>query len=329
MQRVLYEAKAIFLHLTQIYSFSVKVISSIENYVPDRSCVLTIGTFDGVHLGHRKIIDRLVTRAKQGKHLSVVLTFFPHPRMVLQKDQSIKLIDTLEEKKEFFTQLGVDVLVIHPFSKEFSRQTSSRFIRDILVNTFQIAHLIIGYDHRFGRNREATVEDLELAGQTYGFTVEQIEAQEISSVNVSSTKIRRALAEGDVKKAANYLQRPFVLQGKVAEGDQIGRTIGFPTANLNLEENYKLLPADGVYFIRTEIDEQTHHGMMNIGYRPTMKGKKHRLEVHLFEFQKDLYGQVLRVELLDFIRKEKKFDSPTALKSQLEVDKQQCLNLIP
>ena len=328
MQRVLYEAKAIFLHLTQIYSFSVKVISSIENYVPDRSCVLTIGTFDGVHLGHRKIIDRLVTTAKQGRHLSVVLTFFPHPRMVLQKDQSIKLIDTLEEKKEFFAQLGVDVLVIHPFSKEFSRQTSSRFIRDILVNTFQIAHLIIGYDHRFGRNREATVEDLELAGQTYGFTVEQIEAQEISSVNVSSTKIRRALAEGDVKRPPIICNALLFYKEKWLKATKLDAQSAC-CGNLNLEENYKLLPADGVYFIRTEIDEQTHHGMMNIGYRPTMKGKKHRLEVHLFEFQKDLYGQVLRVELLDFIRKEKKFDSPTALKSQLEVDKQQCLNLIP
>ena len=307
----------------------MKVISTIENYQATEGCSLTIGTFDGVHIGHREIIDRLVKSAREKNHLAVVLTFFPHPRMVLQKDTSIRLIDTLKEKQQLLSDLGVDVVVIHPFSKEFSRQTADEFTRDILVKAFNIEHLIIGYDHRFGRNREATVDDLINTGETYGFTVEKIEAQEIASVNVSSTKIRTALEEGKMKIATDYLNRPFRLCGKVIEGEKIGRTIGFPTANLQIEEEYKLMPCDGVYFIQSQLENTLVYGMMNVGFRPTLEGEKRSFEVHFFDFKQDLYGALLHIDLLELIRKEKKFDSLEMLKAQLEEDQAKCRQLIP
>ena len=307
----------------------MKVISTIENYHATQPCSLTIGTFDGVHIGHRKIIQRLVKNAKEKDHLSVVLTFFPHPRMVLQKDTSIRLIDTLKEKQQLLADLDVDVLVIHPFSKEFSRQTADEFIRNILVQSFNIEHIIIGYDHRFGRNREATVDDLINAGSTYGFSIEKIKAQEIASVNVSSTKIRTALEEGKMKVATNFLSRPFRLCGKVTTGQKIGRTIGFPTANLQIEEDYKLLPCDGVFFIKTQYNDNSFYGMMNVGFRPTLEGEKRSFEVHLFDFNQDLYGEILAVDFLELIRKEKKFASLKDLKVQLQEDQAKCLQLIP
>ena len=307
----------------------MKVISIIENYQAKQPCSLTIGTFDGVHIGHRKIIQRLVKSAQEKNHLAVVLTFFPHPRMVLQKDTSIRLIDTLQEKQQLLADLGVDVLVIQPFSKEFSRQTADEFTRDVLVQSFDIAHLIIGYDHRFGRNREATVDDLINAGSTYGFSVEKIEAQEIASVNVSSTKIRKALEEGKMKVAKDFLSRPFRLSGKVIRGKKIGRTIGFPTANLQTKEDYKLLPCDGVFFIKTQYNGSCYYGMMNVGFRPTLEGEERSFEVHLFDFNQDLYGEILQVDLLELIRKEKKFASLEELKAQLQEDQAKCRRLIP
>ena len=307
----------------------MKVISTIENYHATQPCSLTIGTFDGVHIGHRKIIQRLVKNAREKNHLAVVLTFFPHPRMVLQKDISIRLIDTLNEKQQLLADLGVDVLVIHPFSKEFSRQSADEFTRDILVQSFNIAHLIIGYDHRFGRNREATVDDLINAGSTYGFSVEKIEAQDIASVNVSSTKIRNALEEGKMKIATAFLSRPFSLSGKVITGEKIGRTIGFPTANLQIEEDYKILPCDGVFFVKTQHYNSCFYGMMNVGFRPTLEGEQRSFEVHLFDFDQDLYGETLQVDLLELIRKEKKFASLEELKAQLQEDQAKCRKLIP
>ena len=306
----------------------MKVISTIENYQAKQPCSLTIGTFDGVHIGHRKIIQRLVKSAQEKNHLAVVLTFFPHPRMVLQKDTSIRLIDTLQEKQQLLADLGVDVLVIHPFSKEFSRQTADEFTRDVLVQSFDIAHLIIGYDHRFGRNREATVDDLINAGSTYGFGVEKIKAQEIASVNVSSTKIRTALEEGKMKVAKDFLSRPFRLSGKVIRGKKIGRTIGFPTANLQIKEDYKLLPCDGVFFIKTQYNGSCYYGMMNVGFRPTLNGEERSFEVHLFDFNQDLYGEILQIDLLELIRKEKKFASLEELKAQLQEDQAKCRRLI-
>jgi len=307
----------------------LKVINTITNYSELKNCALTIGTFDGVHIGHQQIIKRLVKQAKKKNLLSVVLTFFPHPRMILQKESDIRLIDTLNEKQKLLEDLGIDVLVVHPFSKIFSRQLADEFIRNILVNTFHIAHLIIGYDHRFGRNREATIDDLINAGETYGFSVEKIEAQEIASVNVSSTKIRLAIEAGDIQKANNYLNRPFKITGKIIKGAEIGRTIGFPTANLHITEEYKLLPADGVYFVRAKHKGKTIFGMMNIGFRPTVNGKKRSYEVHFFNFNENLYKQFISVELLDQIRQEKAFLTLDELKQQLTLDKAHCQRLIP
>lgn len=306
----------------------MKVVDSIEKYAENQSCALTIGTFDGVHIGHRKIIKLLVKTAKKNNCLAVVLTFFPHPRMVLQADLKVQLIDTLDEKQKILEELGVDILVIHPFSKAFSRQTAHHFIRNILVQAFHINHLIIGYDHRFGRNREATVEDLIQAGETYDFEVHQIEAQEIKEVNVSSTKIRNALALGNIQKATQYLSRPYSLFGKVVEGKKIGRTIGFPTANLSIAEDYKLVPADGVYFIKTIFEANEYFGMMNIGFRPTVEGIRRSYEVHLFAFNSNLYEENLTIIFLQQIRKEQKFDTLEDLKKQLEIDKAHCQNLI-
>ena len=307
----------------------MKVISNIDNYHATSACSLTIGTFDGVHVGHREIIQRLVNSAKEKNLLSVVLTFFPHPRMVLQKDTSIKLIDTLAEKQKLLEDLGVDVLIVHPFSKAFSRQSADEFIRDILVNSLQIGHLIIGYDHRFGRNREATVDALISAGETYGFSVDKIEAQDIDSVNVSSTKIRTALNEGDILTANAYLNRAFTLTGKVIKGEEIGRTIDYPTANIAIAEEYKLLPADGVYFVQSKRKNETLYGMMNIGFRPTLEGETRSYEVHFFDFHEDLYGEELAIEFLHHIRKEKKFTSLEKLKAQLQNDQALCRTLIP
>ena len=306
----------------------MKVIYGIENYKPLKSCALTIGTFDGVHVGHQKIIRRLVYISKSKNIHPVVLTFFPHPRMILQSDTSIKLIDTLEEKIHLLQKLNISSLIIHPFSKSFSRMTANEFVRDIIVKSLSVKYLIIGYDHRFGRNREATVENLVNFGFTYNFEVEKIEAKEIESVNVSSTKIRNAITTGDIDKANKYLSRPFGITGKVVTGNGIGRKIDFPTANISIAEDFKLLPKDGVYFVKSSIKSHYFFGMMNIGYRPTVNGKERTIEVHFFNFNENLYSKKIKIEVLDLIRKEKKFNSLDDLERQLEVDKKICEDLI-
>ncbi len=305
----------------------MKIVTHIENYQEQTPSILTIGTFDGVHVGHQKIIADLVHQANKKKHLAVVLTFFPHPRMVLQKDIDIKLIDTVEEKQEILASLGVDVLVIHPFSKKFSRLTSLEFIRDLLVNTFKISKVIIGYDHRFGRNREASIKEINQYGGAYGFEVEEIPVQEISSVNVSSSKIRNALKEGDLKKVNTFLNRPYQLSGIVTPGAGLGRTIDFPTANIKIKETYKLCPPNGVYCVQSKINNKLIQGMMNIGMRPTLDGKTKTIEVHFFDFSQNLYDQSLTIEILYKIREEQKFDSLDDLQIQLEKDKKNCLQL--
>ena len=302
----------------------MKVIRDIKNYTDTSQSILTIGTFDGVHIGHQKVIKSLVERARQKKILANVLTFFPHPRMILQKDSKIKLIDTLKEKELFFKELGIDNLIIHPFSKEFSRLTALEFTRDILVNHLKIASLYIGYDHRFGRNREATLEDLINFGKTYNFEVIIIPAQDISMVNVSSTKIRRAIEEGDFSQTKLFLGRPFQLSGKVTKGKGIGRTIAFPTANIKIEEPYKIIPPQGVYLVSIDHENRIYFGMMNIGIRPTLIGDNETIEVHIFEFNEDIYNKILKISLLEKIREEEKFESLEALKRQLEIDKETC-----
>jgi riboflavin kinase/FMN adenylyltransferase len=307
----------------------MEVIHNLANYRPKKPAILTIGTFDGVHIGHQKIISDLVAKAKKENLCAVVLTFFPHPRMVLQKESQLKMIDTLKEKRQLLEILGVEILIIQPFTLEFSRMTAIEYTRDLLVNGLGISKLIIGYDHRFGRNREATVEDLKNFGLDYDFTVEEIPAQDIASIAVSSTKVRNAITAGEIKKANQYLGRPFSLSGTIVKGDKIGRKIGFPTANLYIEEKYKLKPQNGVYLVQCNWDSQKYFGMMNVGKRPTISGKETQIETYFFDFDGDLYGKKLNINLLEKIRDEQKYDSLESLGNQLSIDQKSCRELIP
>ncbi len=307
----------------------MQVFENILEYKPSRESIVTIGTFDGVHIGHRKIITDMVAKGEKENLLSILLTFFPHPRMVLQKDSNIKMIDTINEKKEIFKKLGVEVLIIQPFTKDFSRMSAIKFTRDILVNSLKVSKLMIGYDHRFGRNREATVKTLKSFGLDYNFKVDEIPAQDIESISVSSTKVRKAIRSGDFKLVNKFLSRPFNLSGKIIKGDELGRKIGYPTANLKIFEKYKLKPQNGVYLTRTKLKKQTYFGMMNIGIRPTISAKNNQIETHLFDFNGNLYGHEMTLEILEKIREEKKFKSIEKLKIQLDVDKKHCQKLIP
>ncbi len=290
--------------------------------------VLTIGTFDGVHIGHQKIIKRLLKVAETKKLEAALLTFFPHPRMVLQKDSDIKLINTIDEKSIILKNLGLNHLIIREFNNEFSKLSAKEFVETILVNELNTKHVIIGYDHHFGRNRSANITHLKTFGVTYNFEVDEISAQDINDVAVSSTKIRAALIEGDISTANAFLGYNFMLTGEVVKGKSIGRTINFPTANIQIKESYKLIPKKGVYIVKTKYKENTFWGMMNIGSNPTVNGKKDSIEVHLFNFNTTIYGEVLCVELLTRLREEQKFESIDALKAQLEKDKTEALNYI-
>ncbi|MDE0536310.1 bifunctional riboflavin kinase/FAD synthetase [Tenacibaculum sp. L6] len=306
----------------------MEITHSIFDFTPTQKTIVTIGTFDGVHIGHQKIIEKLVHEAKSSGKKSVLLTFFPHPRMVLQKDVSIKLINTIDERAQHLEKLGLDYLIIHPFSKEFSRLTALDFVRDVLVNRLNISKLIIGYDHHFGKNREGNIEQLTEYSHLYDFTVEEIPAQDIDEVSVSSTKIRKALANGQLKTANNYLGYNFSLTGKVVNGKQLGGKIGFPTANIDISEEYKLIPKTGVYVVKSTIENATVYGMMNIGNRPTVDGEYQTIEVHFFDFNQNLYDKELTIELLYFLRDEQKFDSVPDLISQLKKDKETSLNYL-
>jgi len=283
--------------------------------------VVTIGTFDGVHLGHQKIITQITAAARDKDCDSLVLTFFPHPRMVLQEGTEMKQLNTIEEKTMLLEQLGVDHLVIHPFDKAFSRMTAEEFVKVVLVDTFRLKKIIIGYDHRFGRNRTADINDLITFGETYGFEVAQISAEELNDVSISSTKIRTALNEGNIELANNYLGYPYAVTGEVVKGQQLGRTIGYPTANISVREDYKLIPQNGVYVVKSTIQGKTVFGMMNIGNRPTVNGTSQTIEVHFLDFEQDLYNQTISVSLLKRLRSEQKFPSLDALKAQLLQDK--------
>lgn len=303
-------------------------IKSISKFDKAHATVITIGTFDGVHIGHKKILERLINSAKLLEIESTVLTFFPHPRMVLQQDSNIKLLNTIEEKEMILSNLGLDFLIIHPFSKEFSRLSAIEFVRDLLVNKLNTKKIIIGYDHRFGRNRNADINDLRNYGTTFDFNVEEITAQEIDDVSVSSTKIRKALAEGDVSKANSYLGYNYMLTGIVTKGKGLGRQLNYPTANIYIKEEYKLIPKNGVYAVKAKLNNTTVFGMMNIGYNPTVNGTEKTIEVNFFNFDDDLYGKKIQVDILDRIRDEVKFNSLDDLKKQLAKDQETATSLI-
>ena len=294
--------------------------TSAQEFNGTKGTVVTIGTFDGVHLGHRKIIKRLLASAAGNDLESVVLTFFPHPRMVLQKEAQIKLINTINERIALLEATGLDHLVIHPFTQEFSRLTAEEFVRDILVDQLKARKVIIGYDHRFGRNRNANIEDLKAFGKQYDFEVEEISKQDVDDVAVSSTKIRKALLEGDLDRANEYLGYPFMLSGTVSRGKGLGRKFNYPTANLKIAEDYKIIPAKGVYVVQSVIANRTVYGMMSIGTNPTVGGSDLTIETFFFDFEGDLYEQHLEITLLTRIRDEKKFNGVDELITAMQED---------
>ncbi len=290
--------------------------------------VVTSGTFDGVHYGHQKILGRLVESARNNGGESVLLTYWPHPRLVLYPEQELYLLTSIEEKTELLSERGIDHLIILPFTKEFAQLSSEEFIKDILVDKIGTKKLVIGYDHKFGRNRSGSFEELRKDGPIYGFEVEEIPKQMIDNIAISSTKIRRALMEGNVGIAKEYLGRPYCLHGIVIEGDRIGRTLDFPTANIEVTFKNKLIPAEGIYAVTVEVGKQRYKGMLNIGYRPTFGGTQKRVEVHIIDFNKDIYGQSIGIHFYRKIRCEIRFENIGQLKDQLQSDKEKVLDVL-
>jgi len=309
----------------------LKVYFSLDDFAKLDYAVVTTGTFDGVHLGHKKILTQLNAVARQNDGESVLLTFNPHPRTVLQPDVDLKMINSQQEKIDLLKETGIDHLIIHPFTKEFSRTTSLDFVRNILVNSIGAKKLVIGYDHHFGRNREGSFEHLKEYGPVYGFEVEEISAQDIDDTTISSTKIRKALETGDIKTANEYLDYPFPLSGKVVNGEKMGSKLGFPTANIIMEDNDKIIPAHGVYATEVRFPatpEKLYYGMCNIGIRPTFGGRFRTIEVHLFDFNKDIYGEQISLNFIDRLRGEMKFSGTDKLKKQLRLDEKHSREIL-
>ena len=298
----------------------MKIITDVWNFKAHQSSVITIGTFDGLHLGHQKIIKRVIDSGQENNWIPTIFTFFPHPRMVLQPQTAPKQIQTIEEKAIMLQNLGIQQFIIQSFDKDFANISAEDFVKMILVEKLQVKKIIIGYDHRFGKNRTADIFDLQRFGKRYNFEVEEISAQEINEVVVSSTKIRKALEEGRISEANTYLGYFFSFSGKVIHGRKLGKKLTFPTANIRLSDSYKIIPKNGVYAVFSIIEGEKIFGMMNIGNNPTIGGKEKSIEVHFFDFSEDLYTKNLTIYLYEYIRKEQKFVSVDALKHQLEKD---------
>jgi len=290
--------------------------------------VTTIGTFDGVHIGHQKILKQVVTLAEKQGYKPVVLTLFPHPRMVLQKDDSIKLLNTIDERIGILKSLGIEAVIVKEFTKAFANLSAQDYVKNILVDELNTKQIVIGYDHHFGKNRSANIKDLKTFAKHYDFKVEEISAQDLKDVTVSSTKIRNALDKGEVSLANSFLGYNYFVTGTVIKGKGLGRTIEFPTANIYIKESYKLIPNDGVYVVQSQIKNKTIFGMMNIGTNPTVDGKTRSIEVHFFNFKKDIYNTELKIEFLKRLRSEQKFKSLEVLKIQLKKDKVSALDYI-
>lgn len=307
----------------------MKVYYNINDLPPIKNAIVSQGTFDGVHLAHKKIIERLKQLAKQKNGETVLMTFEPHPRMVLfPTDHGLQLLSTLKEKIHLLEKTGIDHLLVIPFTKEFSRQSSEQFIRDILVNKLHTHTLVIGYDHRFGKNREGSFEHLKESSSLYGFEVEEIPEQDIDDIAVSSTKIRKALQNDDIITAKKYLGTNYVLEGTVVKGQQLGRTIGYPTANIEVYNAFKLIPTDGVYAVWVWHNNIKYGGMLNIGNNPTVENKGRSIEVNIFNFNKEIYGDTITVEFVLKLRNEEKFNGLEALKNQLVLDKENTLKTL-
>ena len=308
----------------------MNVYYSLEEFRIPKNAVVTTGTFDGVHLGHKKVLSQLKKSTLFNLGHSVIITFHPHPRSVLfPENTDLKLLNSLDEKINLLEGFGIDNLLILPFTRTFSRLSSIEFVRDILVNKVGTKKLIIGYNHQFGRNREGTFEHLKEFSSTYGFEVEEISAFDINDINISSTKIREALVLGKVNLANQYLGYHYMLSGKVVEGDKIGRTLGFPTANIMVSDSNKLIPGSGVYAVLVEIDNKQYKGMLNVGTRPTVSNsEKTTIEVNLFDFNEIIYNKELTIKFVMRIRNEQKFDSIEKMQEQMRNDKTKSLSLL-
>jgi riboflavin kinase/FMN adenylyltransferase len=299
----------------------VKVYHNIEDFEPLQNAVVTSGTFDGVHLGHQKILSRLKETAKYQNGETVVITFWPHPRLIVSPDSDgILLLSTLEEKIELLGKIGIDHLLILPFTRKLSELSGDAYVRKILLEGIGTKTLVIGYDHRFGKNREGGFDFLKENSSKYKIEIVEIPRQEIEHLTISSTKIRQALLDGRIEEAQGLLGRNYSFSGLVKKGRQLGRTIGFPTANVHTEKTYKLIPAKGVYAVLVYLRDKVYHGVMNIGSRPTVEGEGITQEVHILNFDDDIYGEKLKVEIFSFLRKEKKFDNIKDLVEQIRLD---------
>jgi len=307
----------------------MKIYEGLSEFPILSNAVVTSGTFDGVHLGHQKILHRIRELARQIGGETVLITYWPHPRLVLYPEEhNLRLLSTFEEKAKLLRQFGIDHLVTIPFTKEFSQLTSKEFIESVLVKKIRTKKLVIGYDHRFGKNREGSFEYLKTHHQEYGFDLEEISRQDVDEIGVSSTKIRTALETSDIESAIKYLGRPYELNGIVIKGQQIGRSIGFPTANIYIPNDYKLIPKDGVYAVEAMVGGALYKAMLNIGNRPTVDGSKRTVETNLFDFQGDLYDKQITIYIKAFLREERKFDGLEALKAQLSLDQQQAKKIL-
>jgi riboflavin kinase / FMN adenylyltransferase len=313
-----------------VYFCTVITVRYTENFRVEKPCILTIGTFDGVHLGHQKILKRLKELKEKTGLNSVILTFDPHPRKVLFPEQKdLKLITTTDEKLALLEQHGVDVSVVYPFSKAFAQLDAQAYIKDILVKSLKVKHLIIGYDHKFGNNRDGDINTLRNFAKEYDYEVEEISVQDIDHINVSSSKIRRALEKGDVELANKYLGYGFFINGTVVKGKQLGRTLGYPTANLLIGDEDKMIPAIGIYFVSVKIDHEEFHGMLSIGKNPTTDNDELvKIEVNIFDFDKDIYNKNISISFIKRLRDEQKFEGLEPLKDQLKRDKENCVKLI-
>jgi riboflavin kinase/FMN adenylyltransferase len=307
----------------------MKIYHGIDDFQKLKFAVVTSGTFDGVHVGHQRILSRLKEVAVKNGGETVVITFWPHPRLVLYpEDNSLKVLNTFEEKAELLKAEGIQHLLRIPFTKEFSQISSIDFIRQVLVEKIGTKKLVIGYDHRFGKNRKGSFEQLKVNAPTYGFGVEEIPRQDIDHVGVSSSKIRTALIEGDIETASHFLGRPYSISGMVIKGDKLGRMLGFPTANIDIDSHYKLVPGEGIYAVTVDHDNRVYQGMLYIGNRPTVDGSQRSIEVNVFDFNADIYGETLRVNLVASIRKDTRFNDLEELKVQMESDKNKALQIL-
>ncbi len=307
----------------------MKIFHGLDSFEPIKNPVVTIGTFDGVHQGHIKILKRIKTIADENNGETLLITFWPHPRMVISpNDFSLQLLNTFDEKANLLKENGIDNLLRIPFTKEFSQLTAHDFVKNILVDTIKTDWLVIGYDHHFGKGREGNFDKLVEWSSTYHYKVEEISRKDIEKVGISSTKIRESLLIGDVATAHKYLGMPYNMSGRIGSGMKLGRQLGFPTANLIIDSPYKLTPADGAYAVRVKLEGKLYNGMLNIGMRPTVDGTKRTIEVHLFDFDQQVYGETITVYFYHILRKEIKFPDIEALKLQLAQDKIKAQELL-